>query len=89
MIPKQTIYIELVVEIPKNAVELTHQEDCSIPTNYLKVTEYEKRFISIDYIPGSPETTREAVINVILKAYKRKHKVVSYTVFDEQKGVEK
>ena len=79
---RQTIYIEVVVQKPENAVVLNTKEVLAIPCHYLMCHEIEKRMLMIEYLPGAEIATREQVVAVHLKAYGRKHKVVSHTVFD-------
>ena len=79
---RQTIYIEVVVQQPQNAVVLNSKEVLAIPCHYLMCHEIETRMLMIEYVPGAEIATREQVIAIHLKAYGRKHKIVSHTVFD-------
>ena len=79
---REQIYIEVVVLKPENAVQLSAKEVLALPCHYLMCQEIEKRMLLIEYLPGAEIATREQVIAIHLKAYGRKHKVVSHTVFD-------
>ncbi len=79
---RQKIYIEVVVLKPDNAVELTAAEQAAIPCHYLLAQEAEKRMLVIEYTPGSAQATRERIIAVHLRAYARRHQILSYQVFE-------
>jgi hypothetical protein len=79
---RQTIYIEVTVLKPDNAVQLTQREMLAVPCNYLKCQEAEKRMLIIEYSPGSELATPERLVAVHLKAYAREYTILNYTVLE-------
>ncbi len=80
---RQKIYLEVMVLKLGNAVELRPAEVLAIPCKYLVCREAEKRMLLIEYVPGSELATREQIIAVQLRAYARRHEIVSYQVFND------
>ncbi|MEQ8685473.1 MAG: hypothetical protein RIE86_09275 [Imperialibacter sp.] len=74
---REVILLEVLIEKPGQPMELTTGELKTIPSAWMKATEYQKLFIKIEWAP-QPGTSTDLVLLTHVKALKRTHKVIDF-----------
>jgi hypothetical protein len=72
------IYLRVVIRLNSNEIELELEDHREAPCNFLKTIRYEERLLEIQYTPGNMHTTKAKLIEVMIRAYSRKHDIVKW-----------